>query len=175
MKIFIMRHGEASNQCFTLNSSDSNSSDALRPLTELGGAEAKKMAQWLARTQIDAIEIFVSPYLRAQQTCGYMVNMLTENGLSLATQSKTLDFITPAGDVQQTHNFIDGLLAESADEKKAILLVSHMPFVSYLVAQLTQSQNTPIFATGAIAQINYDAKAMQGQLVDLLSPATVSS
>ncbi|OUR61996.1 phosphohistidine phosphatase SixA [Colwellia sp. 39_35_sub15_T18] len=170
MQIFIMRHGEASNQCIT-----SNSSDALRPLTALGASEARKMGQWLASIQTNTIEILVSPYLRAQQTCGHVVNMLTENGLSLANEPTSLDFITPAGNIQQTHDFIDGLLAQSADDKKVILLVSHMPFVSYLVAQLTQSQNMPIFATGAIAQINYDSNAMQGQLVGLVSPEKVSS
>jgi len=170
MQIFIMRHGEASNQCLT-----SNSSDTLRALTTLGASEAKKMGQWLANIQTDTIEILVSPYLRAQQTCGHVVNILTENGLSLATEPTTLDFITPAGNVQQTHDFIDGLLTQNTDERKVILLVSHMPFVSYLVAQLTQSQNMPIFATGAIAQINYDTNAMQGELVGLVSPAKISS
>jgi len=170
MQIFIMRHGEASNQCLI-----SNSSDALRPLTELGKAEAKKMAQWLAATQANPSEILVSPYLRAQQTCGHVVNILAENGVEVVTQPKVLDFITPAGDAQQTHDYIDGLLAQYSDEKKVILLISHMPFVSYLVAQLTQSQDMPIFATGGIAQINYDSHLMQGQLVNLVSPAQVQS
>ena len=90
--------------------------------------------------------------------------------MSLSSQPKTLDFITPAGHAQQTQDFIDGLFTQSSDDKKVILLVSHMPFVSYLVAQLTQSQNMPIFSTGAIAHINYDTTVMQGQLVDLVSP-----
>ncbi len=163
-----MRHGEASSQCVT-----SNYSDTLRPLTALGESEVKRMGLWLARTQANPIEIFVSPYLRAQQTCSHVVNVLAESGVLLATQPKTLDFITPAGDAQQTHDFIDGLLAQNADEKKIILFVSHMPFVSYLVSQLTQSQDMPIFATGAIAQIDYDSQLMQGQMVELVSPAKV--
>ncbi len=163
-----MRHGEASSQCLT-----SNYSDTIRPLTEVGEYEAKRMGQWLALTQANPIEILVSPYLRAQQTCSHVVNILAENGVPLATQPKTLDIITPAVDAQQTHDFIDGLLAQNADERKVILLVSHMPFVSYLVAQLTQSQDMPIFATGAIAHINYDSHLMQGQLVEIVSPAQV--
>ncbi|MCW8834551.1 MAG: phosphohistidine phosphatase SixA [Colwellia sp.] len=167
MQIFIMRHGEASNQCFI-----SNPSDALRPLTTLGEFEAKKMGQWLANTQFNEIEILVSPYLRAQQTCEQVVKSLTEKGL-VPTEVKTIDFITPDGDVQQTHDFIDGFIEDSSNEIKAMLLVSHMPFVSYLVAQLTKSQNMPIFETGAIAQISYERHLMQGQLVNLVSPATV--
>lgn len=160
-----MRHGEASHQCIT-----SNSSDSLRPLTKNGELEAKATGLWLAHSQKLTPKIFVSPYLRAQQTCSLVVNVLSENGLAPASEPTTLEFITPSGDAQQVHDFIDGLLASSASEIEAILLVSHMPFVSYLVAQLTQSQHMPIFATAAIAQINYDTNSMQGQLVSLVSP-----
>ena len=170
MQSFIMRHGEASNQCAI-----SSNSDSLRPLTELGDSEAKIMGKWLSDAQTGVIDIYVSPYLRAQQTCAHVVNILANNDLQLINKPTTLDFITPAGDTQQTHDFIDGVLAQNVDVKKAILLVSHMPFVSFLVGQLTNSQNMPIFATGAIAHINYDSHLMQGQLVDMISPAKVYS
>lgn len=161
-----MRHGEASNQCFT-----TDNTDALRPLTTLGVTEAKRIGQWLVQNQFHPTQIFVSPYLRAQQTCNNVIKVLNDKGLSLSAPAQNLDFITPEGDVQQTHDFIDGLLAQKDDTTETILLVSHMPFVSYLVAQLTQSQNTPIFATGAIARIDYDPALMQGQLIDVVTPA----
>ncbi len=43
-----------------------------------------------------------------------------------------------------------------------------MPFVSYLVGELTNSTNMPIFATGSIAVIDYDTEKMQGQLVEIV-------
>lgn len=168
MQIFIMRHGEASNQCLDLNKSDD-----LRPLTVLGNVEAKKMGCWLAQTAVAPIEIFASPYLRAQQTCDQVVNSLTQSKYSLSTQPVILDIITPSGNAQQVHDFIDGLCTENMNEKKTLLLVSHMPFISYLVAQLTQSQNMPIFTTGAIAQINYDRQLMHGELLNLITPDKV--
>jgi len=181
MKIFIMRHGEASNQSLIpnkINKSNKNNSDVLRPLTEQGKLEANKIGGWIATMNIagikvDDIAVLVSPYLRAKQTCSHVVNALIEQGIQLVGQPQTIDFITPAGNIQQAHDFIDGLLAESTPEIKAILLISHMPFVSYLVAQLTNSQNMPVFATGAIAHIDYDMQLMQGQLVEMVSPEKV--
>lgn len=46
-----------------------------------------------------------------------------------------------------------------------------MPLVSYLVAELTYDQQSPIFQTAAVAHIDYDIKTMKGQLVQLISPA----
>jgi len=88
---------------------------------------------------------------------------------------ETLDFITPSGSAHQTHDFIDGLFQDidTINENQAILFVSHMPFVCYLVAELTGSLNMPIFSTGAIAVIDYDIKKMQGTLVNMVSPEKV--
>ena len=45
-----------------------------------------------------------------------------------------------------------------------------MPLVSYLVAELTVDQQSPIFQTAAIAQIDYDKNNMNGKLIRLVSP-----
>lgn len=165
-----MRHGDASYQATSLSHTDS-----LIPLTKEGRLEAEYIAQWLAThysevIKANALDIYVSPFLRAKQTCDIVIDTLAAH-CSLAINSATeLAFITPCGDAQQAQDFIDGLLSDRHYQKKAILLVSHMPFVSYLVGQLTQSENMPIFATGAIAQIDYDPKLMQGQLLDMVTP-----
>ena len=59
MKIFIMRHGDAANIA---------GDDSLRPLTEQGDLEAKIMGQWLLHKKTKLLDVFVSPYIRAQQT-----------------------------------------------------------------------------------------------------------
>lgn len=167
MQIFIMRHGEASPQDFS-----STSGDSIRPLTEKGCSEAKNTGQWLAKKNVPAFDIFVSPYLRAQQTSENVVKALSCELQAPAIHLDTIDFITPDGNARQVHDFIDGAIAVSAEsDNKAILLVSHMPFVCYLVAELTKSQNTPIFATGAVAHIDYDAQQMHGQLVEIYTPS----
>ena len=190
MQILIMRHGEAANVA---------GKDSLRPLTKQGLFEAEKMGIWLAQTKLSFTNVFVSPYLRAQQTCAKVINTFTKatlcddacfEKLMLETLTpETLDFITPSGNARQAHDFLDGLFQkydaalkskskgkdDCTDEKQAILLVSHMPFVSYLVAELTGSLHTPMFSTGAIVVIDYDIKQMQGRLIELVSPARLKT
>jgi len=172
MKIFIMRHGEAASIA---------GEDSLRPLTKQGALEAEKMGQWLARSKPVMMNVFVSPYIRAQQTCAYITDALTKASLMDDAELNTLDFITPSGNARHLHDYLDGLLQSNAfsmhdhcfNDDQAILFVSHMPFVSYLVGELTGSSNMPIFSTGAIAVIDYDIKLMQGQLVAMVSPDEV--
>ena len=169
MQIFIMRHGEAANTA---------GDDSLRPLTEQGVLEAKIMGEWLLKNNSKRLDVFVSPYLRAQQTCANVSSFLTQANI-LVNKPKTVDFITPSGNAQHVHDFLDGLLSESTeadvdDKSQAVLFVSHMPFVSYFVAELTDKNQMPIFPTGAIAVIDYDTKRMQGQLVDIISPAQLN-
>lgn len=170
MQVYIMRHGEAES-FFGQGHCD----DSQRALTAQGNIEAKMMANWLEKMQIKPTQVFVSPYIRAQQTCALVTAMMQ-------TTITTLDFITPAGDAKQVHDFIDGWCSEqntkqaqqsvyqAGDVEQSLLIISHMPLVSYLVAQLTQSANTPIFATAAIAHIDYDIDKMHGTLQRLMSP-----
>jgi phosphohistidine phosphatase len=181
MQVYIMRHGEAQN-FVTQGSRD----DSQRALTAEGKIEAKMMANWLQKMEINPMQVFVSPYIRAQQTCAIATSMMQ-------TAITTLDFITPSGDAKQVHDFIDGWCSEqvavelqtagqqettntvatkqlSINQEASLLIISHMPLVSYLVAQLTQSGNAPIFATAGIAHIDYDIERMQGTLQRLISP-----
>lgn len=169
MQLFIMRHGEANNFV-----EQGSRDDSQRALTAQGELEAKTMANWLHKMQVSPSQVFVSPYVRAQKTCAITTSMMT-------TAIATLDFITPSGDAKQVHDFIDGWCSEQVTvnktsvemEQKSLLIISHMPLVSYLVAQLTQSEHAPIFATAGIAHIDYDIEKMQGQLVSLISPSEV--
>ncbi len=161
MQVFIMRHGQAQN--FVEQGSHD---DSQRTLTEQGNQEANIMASWLAKNNVKPSQVFVSPYVRAQQTC----EIVTADMKSAIT---TLDFITPEGDANQVHDYIDGYLSELDETKTnqaALLIVSHMPLVSYLVAELTQSMHTPIFATAGIAHIDYNINTMKGQLLAMVSP-----
>jgi len=171
-----MRHGEAENTI---------GEDSLRPLTIKGRLETEKMGFWLAHRKVELMNVFVSPYLRAQQSCANVVEVLHKAPLLNKISPKTLDFITPSGNACQVHDFIDGLFQTHEDlykednldnnsvNKQAILFVSHMPFVSYLVGELTYTSNMPIFSTGAIAIIDYDIKKMKGQLVEMITPSNI--
>lgn len=154
MQIYIMRHGQASSL---------GSLDAERQLTGEGRFEAKVMANWLRNLKINFDYILVSPYIRAQQTCNTLVSIL-----DCADKVVSLDLIIPSGTPTKVHDFIDGLA--NAENDQHILLISHLPLVSYLVEQLTIERHAPIFQTAAIAQIDYDVENMQGQFVRMVTP-----
>lgn len=157
MQLFIMRHGQAHH---------SGNIDSQRELTQAGFQEVKVMAKWFNDTNVSIDHIFVSPYIRAQQTATTLLNELT-----YPVDITTLDFITPAGDAKSVHDYLDGVCQENNFQN--ILVVSHMPLVSYLVAQLTIEHQSPIFQTAAIAQIAYDVTKMSGELENLISPFDV--
>ena len=85
---------------------------------------------------------------------------------------ETVNFITPEDSPKDVHDYLDSVCSEKQFQK--VLLVSHMPLVSYLVAELTTDNTMPIFQTASVAQIDYDADRMQGQLVGLVSPNDIS-
>lgn len=154
MQLFIMRHGEAQMQA---------GDDALRPLNDLGCIEVARMGEWLKRTHNPIDLILVSPYVRTQQSLKLLVSQL---GYSPLVQ--TVDFITPLDDAEDVHHYIDGLLA--TEKHQRILLITHMPLVSYLVASLTINQSSPLFQTASIAEIDYNEVVMKGELIGLISP-----
>lgn len=170
MQIFIMRHGEAANIV---------GDDSMRPLTEQGIIEAKLMGQWLLQNSSKLLDVFVSPFIRAQQTYDNVASVLIKANI-LITQPKTFNLITPSGNAQQVHDFLDGLFnqynaTDCNGKNSAVLFVSHMPFVSYLVAELTDKIQMPILPTGAIAVIDYDTTSMQGRLLGIMSPAKLNT
>jgi len=154
MQLFIMRHGQASPVA---------TNDSQRELTQHGFLEAAKMAKWLNDSAINFENILVSPFVRAQQTAK---TLMADN--STSAKLSTLDFITPSGNAKQVHDYLDGLFIDEAINK--LLVISHMPLVSYLVEELTADNACPIFQTAAIAHIDYDIQSMTGQLVQLISP-----
>ena len=171
MQLFIMRHGEAEG----FNGHNFHK-DNERNLTKHGLSEVQSMANRCVKMGINFSHVYTSPFTRAKQTCAEIVKVFE-------LEPKILDFITPSGDAKQVHDYIDGLISSSQNEQKqelttstekkvdiSILIVSHMPLVSYLVSEFTYDDQAPIFATAAIAQIKYDVSTMGGELVSMLSP-----
>ncbi len=75
--------------------------------------------------------------------------------------------ITPDGDAQNVHEYLDARLSTSKAREqnlKRILLVSHMPLVSYLVDAMCDSYTTSLFATASIAVIRYNVHTHKGSL-----------
>ena len=154
MQIFIMRHGQASFQA---------DSDEARALTKQGTLEAELMGQWLAKMDVNPDTIIVSPYIRAQQTCQQVIKALAGQ-----YRPQTLSLITPSGRAADVRDYLDGEIAVKPISQ--LLLVSHMPIVSYLVDEYTQHEKAPVFQTAGICEIDYDVSTMKGEFIRLVSP-----
>lgn len=155
MHIFIMRHGQAEELA---------GRDKDRLLTPQGQSESLMMAQWLAEQGGRFDCALVSPYVRAMQTFE-LVNQVLSLG---DDQITTMPELTPHGAPEVVRDYLHGL---AADGLKTVLLVSHMPLVSFLVEQLDPSHATPMFATSSVARIEFDAEAGQGLMTTLQTPA----
>lgn len=153
VNIVIMRHGEAE----PLTKHDSQ-----RQLSSRGKRETLQMAQWLQNCYSVFSDIWVSPYLRTTQTAEIM---LSKQGPS--SQLQTQIELVPDGNPQKVLDLIDIRLTEQPDAR--ILLVSHMPLVSFLVETLTQHGQTPVFSTATLCCIDY-LPAKGGRLLEKVAP-----
>ncbi|MCL2895231.1 phosphohistidine phosphatase SixA [Brenneria tiliae] len=157
MQVLIMRHGDAVPDA---------ASDAQRPLSARGYDESRKMASWLNNQQLDIDRILVSPYLRARQTLEAIRGLLP-----LPEGDECLPELTPGGDA----GFVGGYLQALAKEgTEAVLVVSHLPLVGYLVAELCSAENAPMFATSGVASVSIDAPSGRGVFDWQVSPAQLA-
>ncbi len=139
MQVFIMRHGDAALEA---------ASDSVRPLTHCGCDESRQMATWLKGQKVDIGRVLVSPYLRAEQTLDVVGECM-----HLPTTVDVLPELTPGGDVGQVSAYLQVLAGEGV---ASVLVVSHLPLVGYLVAELCPGETPPMFSTSAIASVTLD-------------------
>lgn len=110
MKIVILRHGEAAHAI----------PDRERSLTDYGRRQIESQYQWLKEQNFQPELILHSPYKRTTETASLAevffpnVEMLVE------------PLITPDGNPEMVAQLVPAL------EKHQLLIVSHMPMVSYL-------------------------------------------
>lgn len=158
MQVLIMRHGDAALDA---------ASDAERPLTVRGRDESRQMAGWLTRQGVDIDRVLVSPYLRARQTLESL------NGdLVLPEGEEVMPELTPGGDAQLVCYYLKTLANEGLG---TVLVISHLPLVGYLVADICPAEQPPMFATSAVACIELDAASGQGTLNWQVGPAQILS
>lgn len=156
MQIFIMRHGEAALDA---------ASDALRPLTERGKSESIKMAEWMTKQGHTIDYVLASPYLRAQQTLDAV-----KTDLALPSKIETDDGIIPGGNPSHVAHYLRAL---GHSGYKNILVISHLPLVGYVVAELCPAVCAPMFSTSTIACVDFDLSKGAGELLWQVSPSTL--
>ncbi|MEG3767963.1 phosphohistidine phosphatase SixA [Alteromonas sp. 14N.309.X.WAT.G.H12] len=154
--MLIMRHGEA--QSLRID-------DKSRQLTEHGRHQVSQSAQWLIENYCRHRKIelaLVSPYQRTRQT----YDILSVD-FAIAKSMQTED-IVPEANPQLAHDYINTLITTSQARStpvSTLLLVSHMPFVSYFVDEVCASPINSLFATGSVAVVSYNAVARKGRLL----------
>lgn len=149
-----MRHGDAEPYA---------SSDQSRQLTEYGVSQVNRNGLWLTKQAPQLDLILVSPYVRAQQT-----QQLISDIIEPPTHLETLPDLVPEGNAGNVHDYVDAAI--KLYQPSNILLVSHMPLVSYLVETFSIEKQTPIFPTAAIAHIDYQPELMKGHFSYVKAP-----
>ena len=115
MQLYILRHADADTEAAT---------DAARTLSEKGEGQAREVAQFCSKHEIQPDVIFASPLIRAQQTAKPVAKELR---LEVTTARWLTCGATP-----------EGILAELAALKdaSAVMLVGHEPDLGHLIAHL---------------------------------------
>ncbi|MCV2885595.1 phosphohistidine phosphatase SixA [Aestuariibacter sp. AA17] len=156
MLIFIMRHGEAE---------PNEWDDKSRMLTALGRKQSSQSGIWMrqmcesAGGEIDLA--LISPYQRTQQTF---------ECVSAEIRSKdrlTCEDIVPSSDPSDALIYLDALY-ETQPNLQSVLLVSHMPFVSYFLDSICRHHYSMLFSAGSIAAVRYTpgrAASLAGQFL----------
>ncbi len=157
MKLIIMRHGEA--ERFRVQ-------DNTRCLTSLGEKQASTAGKWLknqlgADTPVDIA--LVSSYVRAQQT----FEKLSEE--VVVTQKQICEDVIPEGEPKIAHDFIK-VLFDDGSQPNVILIVSHMPFVSYFLEEVHVDKQSMLFDTSSLVIVDYDIEVGAGKIESIYHP-----
>jgi phosphohistidine phosphatase len=153
VNLVIMRHGEAEPM---------SAQDSQRQLTARGRHEVNQMALWLQQHYAAFDLIWVSPYLRTRQTAELMLARQAP-----FSQLEIMSELVPDGDAALFKSYFDARISEKPEAR--VLLVSHMPLVSFLVEAFTVPGQAPVFSTAQLACIDYRPQ-QGGRLLERLSP-----
>jgi len=149
MKILVLRHANAENYAPT---------DSERELSEKGRYQLDNQIQEHSAIFSSASHVFVSPYVRAQQTWAHLQSHIVALDLLDAV---TTTQVTPSGSVQ-------GVIAllESLPQDATVLLVSHQPLVGMLIDDLCGLE-TGCYRMGTAALASLDADSVAKGLATL--------
>ncbi|MFT6283844.1 MAG: phosphohistidine phosphatase [Arenicella sp.] len=157
MKLIIMRHGEAERF---------REKDNTRSLTSLGEKQASTAGKWLhdylgSDASVDIA--LVSSYVRAQQTYEQLSKQV------VVIEKQICEDVIPEGDTKVTHDFIK-VLFETKSQPTVILIVSHMPFVSYFLEEVHVEKQSMLFDTSSMVIVDYDLAAGAGKIESIYHP-----
>lgn len=134
-RFYILQHGNAV----------SKEEDTERPLSSAGQRDIKRVADRLAEKNVSIQRIVHSSKLRAKQTA-----QIISDGVVPNVVPEAVDGISPNDDPEK-------FIKDTGSIKGAVLVASHMPFVSRLCSTLmTGKPNAQFcFTPGSIACLDY--------------------
>lgn len=144
MRLWLLRHGQAQ--------ADAHS-DAARELTAHGRDEVRQTIEHLHGR---ALNIYASPYIRAQQTAA-----LVRDALAVQTPLQTAAWLTPESDLRDSLARLQHL---AGDE---ILLVSHQPFIGALGGLLVHGHRQQPLAMHTASLALLEGEALLAGLMSL--------
>ena len=153
MNLYLLRHGEAESNAST---------DAGRQLTEAGHQEAASVARQFASMNYKLDACFVSPALRARQTADTFLGHIFSSPEPVVIDELSAN--------QRAASIMK--ILEKVDSEN-VLLVSHNPLLSELLALLTEGSvdNLYILETGELACIRLDIIGLgMGSCSGILQP-----
>lgn len=153
MQLILMRHGEAE---------PNFSNDPQRNLTTRGYIECQKSGIWLKQNVGGIQKALVSPYVRAKQSFEMVKSMV-----SISDVEESSDII-PSGEPKLVHDYVHVVCEQS--NLSSLLIVSHMPMVSYLVDSFCGELRSHLFSTASIVMLDYDIEQDKAQLVEIFTP-----
>lgn len=148
MKIFIMRHGEASH---TANS------DAERHLTIRGRLESLAVVKDRFQPNVNIDKVLVSPYVRAQETWDEVSSYIHCDDVESCAD------ITPFGQPERVYDYVTALI--EAKGYQTVLIVSHLPLVGYMTSEFVPDMAPPMFPTSGVVCIEFDVDRGQGEVI----------
>lgn len=142
MQILMLRHGSAVPNA---------PRDRDRALNAAGREELNRVLSQCRETLAGVEQIFVSPYLRTQQTLEVAAAYLPAR---VCQSAQTVDWLTPNGNPQKVLQVLQDLMVES------VLLITHQPLVGTLLNDLCAFEPGQYrMGTAALAAVEADPVA----------------
>ncbi|AKZ65900.1 Phosphohistidine phosphatase SixA [Candidatus Palibaumannia cicadellinicola] len=146
-----MRHGDAVVKA---------SNDLERHLTDKGRNDLRIIASFLREKLINIDIVLVSPYLRAIETLESL-----RKHMVLPSSQKVMSELIPNGNAQLVCSYIYKLNKKGIS---SLLLISHLPLISYIVAYLCPQEPPLVFIPSAVVCINLAVTNSSQQLSTLI-------
>lgn len=142
MQLYFMRHGDALWDTYV---------DEQRNLSTIGHQQIQDMSDWLSQQIAGFDLVLISPYLRVNQTW-----LEVEPYFTKPKHFFVIDDLTPSTEPKFAKEVI--LAYTEQYQANSVLIISHMPLLSYLVAEFVVGEEPPLFSPSSLCLVEYNSR-----------------